>query len=255
MSIDQNPTNIQSSSSENIVPPSQANSESPELIKWQKTLLPFMRATLALIAMFFFIATIVQFYFLQKRIEQSPRLNLDSVLIQDNKNPQESTSKISKWEVLSLLEGHAIERRYHQAGMMLMARVWIMYLGFITGMILAIVGATFILGKLRESSSTLGADSVAGTFSLQTASPGLILSLLGTILMITTMVARPEINVIDVPLYITESFDLSNESLNNNDNIKSVLTEAEEALKAKGTEPTKKKLRSPEEILSDIDNK
>jgi hypothetical protein len=55
--------------------------------------------------------------------------------------------------ILSSLETNIVERRYHQANVSLMSRVWTRYLGFVTGMVLAMVGSIFILGKLREMES------------------------------------------------------------------------------------------------------
>jgi hypothetical protein len=49
--------------------------------------------------------------------------------------------------VAAVLEADALQRRYHQANANMLARVWTRQLGFITGMLLALVGAAFILGR------------------------------------------------------------------------------------------------------------
>jgi hypothetical protein len=64
------------------------------------------------------------------------------------------------------------------------------------------VGATFILGKMREPQTHIDAKSSWANVSLTTASPGLILVLLGTTLMITTILARVDVDVHDRSLYI-----------------------------------------------------
>ena len=43
-----------------------------------------------------------------------------------------------------------IKQRYHQANVLLMAGVRVRYPGLVTGMILALIGAVFVLGKIRE---------------------------------------------------------------------------------------------------------
>ena len=48
------------------------------------------------------------------------------------------------------LEQELVARRYEQANLMLSTSLWTRLMGFITGMILALVGAAFILGKLQE---------------------------------------------------------------------------------------------------------
>src|SRR5262249_54967656 len=106
--------------------------------------------------------------------------------------------------ILGVLESEIIGRRYHLAATLLAGRVWQLYLGFITGMILSLVGAAFILGKLREaeSESSIGSSSV--TVSLKSSSPGVILTILGVVLMITTIVNNQKIEVEDRPHYLME---------------------------------------------------
>jgi hypothetical protein len=173
--------------------------------RWQKRLLPFMVVVLSLVMLFFFTASAFQLYYLHQRIERSPELDLNPALGILESNPAGASEKdkleIGRWKTLSILEGNALQRRYHQANTLLMSRIWTAYLGFVTGMILALVGATFILGKLRESESQVDAGSQLWKFSITTASPGLVLALLGTILMITTMVSHYEIKVSDGQLY------------------------------------------------------
>ena len=173
--------------------------------KWQKKLLPFMVVVLSLVMLFFFTASAFQLYYLHQRIDRSPQLDLNPALGILESNPAGASEKdkleVGRWKTLSILEGNALQRRYHQANILLMSRIWTGYLGFVTGMILALVGATFILGKLRDSESQVDAGSQLWKFSMTTASPGLVLALLGTILMITTMVSHYEIKVSDGQLY------------------------------------------------------
>ena len=176
--------------------------------KWQKRLMPFMVTVLSVVMLFFFTASAFQLYYLHQRIERSPELDLNPVLVAIESNPAGASEKdklqIARWKTLAILEGNALQRRYHQANVLLMSRIWTGYLGFVTGMILALVGATFILGKLRESESKVDAASAAWKVSLTTASPGLVLAVLGTILMITTIMGRYEIQVNDGQLYTAE---------------------------------------------------
>jgi hypothetical protein len=146
----------------------------------------------------------------QRQIEDSPRITLDETLKPlgyDAREPPENKLIYAQWKTLSLLEAASVEKRYHQAGLLLTARVSVIYFGFITGMILALVGATFILGKFRDEPARIQAEGGAGETSkwrasLETASPGLLLAALGTILMLTTMLAHVQIDVKDGPLYL-----------------------------------------------------
>jgi hypothetical protein len=178
-----------------------------EVSGWQRRLLPFMVGTLAVLTLFFFVASLVQIYQLHRQIKDQPELKLEpahSMLeksIVGDPNMARTTLDAARWQTLTILEGNALERRYHHANMALMFGVWTRYLGFVTGMIFAMVGAAFILGKLREPNIRLDAGTSIWKFSVVTASPGLILALLGTSLMITTMVYRADIQVKDGPLY------------------------------------------------------
>jgi len=183
-----------------------SSTEPTKTIKWQKRLLPFMVGMIVLLTLFFLVASFYQLYYLHQRIEHCPQLNLEPALsVLDTEGfdlTQMDKLELARWKTLSTLEGYTLERRYHQANVLLMSRIWKKYLGFVTGMILALVGAAFILGKLREPTSTLGAETGIWKFSLTTASPGLLLALLGTILMITTIVTHKQIEVKDRPTYV-----------------------------------------------------
>lgn len=72
-------------------------------------------------------------------------------------------------------------------------------------MILALVGAVFILGKLSEDASELTATNSAGSMSLKSSSPGIILAALGVVLMITTIVTNHPIQTAGSPIFVGSS--------------------------------------------------
>jgi hypothetical protein len=180
--------------------------EAQKLWAWNRLLLPLMIGMVVSLALFFFIASIYQLYSLQETISGSPRLDLSPPLAEMTLPPEqtsvEAEQELRRWKVLSLLEEHVLQQRYHQANVLLMARVWVRYLGFVTGMILALVGAVFVLGKLRESRTELSLGSQGNQGKISTHSPGLVLASLGTLLMLTTLVIHHEIHVDDGPLYV-----------------------------------------------------
>jgi len=101
------------------------------------------------------------------------------------------------------MEEYSINRRYNQGGVLLMSRIYIKYLGFFTGMIPAIVGSVFIISKLKEDVSEIeGSIQDKTKFRLISSSPGIIFGILGTTLMMTTILTHSEINVGDMPLYL-----------------------------------------------------
>jgi len=92
-----------------------------------------------------------------------------------------------------------------------MARIWVRYLGFITGMILSFIGAIFVLGKLREPKTEMSVSGSVKTH-IATQSPGIILVLLGSIIMLTTILSHHQISVVDAPIYIPQSVNCNNKT-------------------------------------------
>lgn len=182
---------------------------SEKSVSWQRKMLPFMATMVGGLTLFFFLTSVFQLFLLHQYIREIPELQLftafDLITPKDVAGTIENRLELTQWKTLALLEAHALQRRHHQANMLLMARVWMCYLGFVTGMILSLVGATFILGKLRESQSSFEAQG-PWTVSIATTSPGLILAILGTLLMLSTIIIRPQIELLDSPLYIPFKF-------------------------------------------------
>jgi hypothetical protein len=156
------------------------------------------------LAVFFLVASLTQLIYIQHRIELAPPLDLRPALdmLKDTgvNSSERDRLDFARWQSLSILDGYALQRRYHQANVLLMSRIWTRYLGFITGMTLALVGAAYILGKLREPYIRMDAEGGA-KFSIITTSPGLVLTVLGTLLMLTTLTIQYEIKVDDAPTY------------------------------------------------------
>lgn len=174
-------------------------------LKWLAQMLPFITKLILILVVFFFSATIYQLFDLNSRVENSPKLPVEKYL-HDNVEAYDANYQ---WNTLIALESHALQQRYHQANVLLMARIWVRYLGFITGMILSFIGAIFVLGKLRESKTEMSVGGSVETH-IATQSPGIILVLLGSIIMLTTILSHHQIAVVDAPIYIPQSVDSTN---------------------------------------------
>lgn len=176
--------------------------------QWQTKLLPFMTSIIILLAVFFFVTTLLQMIYLQISIANSPQFDVNKSLsgleIDSAVNYQQKI-EVTRLRSLILLEDVALAKQYHQANVLLMSRLWISYIGFVTGMILAFTGAAFILGKIIEPVSTLDTASGENKLSFKTASPGLMLCLLGTALMLATIVVHHRIDVKHVAVYFRDN--------------------------------------------------
>ena len=165
-----------------------------------------MAVVLKSVSAIFLVLSLLQTNHVRTQIEDAPKLDLPdevrSVSCLGRTLTAGEQQACVRWKVLVQLEAYTVAHRYHQANSALIVRAWIKYLGFLTGMILAIVGAVFILGKLSEAPSNLAAEASGWKVSIASASPGLILAVLGTALIIATLLVNPPTGVTDLPTYI-----------------------------------------------------
>jgi len=170
------------------------------LERWQRRLLPLMIGMVVGLTFFFFVASFAQLVYLNGEISDAPRIEEGRFLGAPGERPV--VDDATRFRTLALLEKNTIERRYHQANVLLMSRVWVRYLGFVTGMILSLVGATFILGKLQEQMTSVEVKTSPAALTLQSASPGLVLALMGVVLMTVTIMVHQDILTTDSSVYM-----------------------------------------------------
>ena len=179
-------------------------------MSWQEKLLPLMTWMIIGLTIFFFVASFIQLYYLHQKIDNGPVISLPEAAAFNSGSIQTGKEldylQLMQWETLAALDEHTLNLRYHQANILLMARIWTRYLSFVTGMILCLVGSTFILGKIEVSPTVGKGGSEAFKFSIRTSSPGIILALLGTALMMTSVLVHNEIDVTDGPAYLHLKF-------------------------------------------------
>lgn len=196
-------------------------SDSERLTAWQHAARPLMTRIVVGLALFFFVASLGQFAYLNWELAHSPTLDLKSLL--DERicaagpggaamDPDECLAA-QRHRATVLLETNVVQRRYHQSNALLMFAVWSRYLGFVTGMILAVFGAAFILGKLAEPESQFGAAAPGGwKAEMRSTSPGLILAVLGVILIVTSIVTLHSLHTRDAPTYLMPGAALDDDS-------------------------------------------
>jgi hypothetical protein len=158
---------------------------------WQGRLLPFMVGTLGVLTLFFCAMIAWETYYIQSRMENAGQIDLRKAAMEEFRT-----------NAPFLLEADIIERRYHQASVAAMGRIYLVFLGFATGMVMALVGATFVLGKIREKETAIDGEAHSVKASLRSGSPGVILAFLGTVLMLSTIFSRTEISVTDQAVYL-----------------------------------------------------
>lgn len=178
-----------------------------QLVQWQKRLLPWMIAMPTLLIGAFIVIGTMKLNGFEKFAYRGDgdksTLNLPVPYANTMDSTLHQSTEYLKWYSLVKMEEFSINRRYNQGGVLLMSRIYIKYLGFFTGMILAIVGSVFIISKLKEEVSELeGSFQDKTKLRLVSSSPGIIFGVLGTTLMMTTILTHSEIDVKDMPLYL-----------------------------------------------------
>jgi hypothetical protein len=180
--------------------------------QWQEKLLPFMVRMVLGLTLFFFIASCAQLVYLHWTIKNGPELDLrpSSASFSATANVAEPQSlAAAQLQAMVDLEAYSLRRHTHYANVLLMARIWTRYLGFVTGMILALVGAVFILGKLQVAAADVNARVQMAELSIKSSSPGLILASLGVSLMFATIVTHQQIETTDTAVYLKGSTPLT----------------------------------------------
>ena len=180
---------------------------------WQRRLLPVMVSFLVVFAGFFFLASLAQVIYLHATLAEGPIVETGTQSSAITPAVEQDLDFLTYQTAIGL-EREALARRHHHASVSLMSKIWMHYLGFVTGMILALVGAAFILGKLREPVSEISTGASPATLSLKTSSPGLALAALGVLLMSLTIIARHETSVTDAPVYVRPANSGGNDATN-----------------------------------------
>lgn len=176
-------------------------SERRELAAWRKRLLPFLIVAITLMALFFFVTSLLQVGRLGEAVAYHPNDRIAAALaLYETKQPQDA--EYVRWKALVLLEEAALDHRYAQVNATLMLRAWTRHLGFLTGMILALVGSIFIVARLSEAETQLKSDAGGVKLAIVTSSPGIVLAVLGTVLMVVTLTVDFQFTTNDAPIYL-----------------------------------------------------
>jgi hypothetical protein len=180
-----------------------------DLKQWQSKMAPFMVAAVIVMGLFFAVATIWKFGEVETRLSKSSD-ELSAVVWTPKIQPQsfDEQMQLARVQAAYNLETDLIARRYEQANVAFLSRLWTRFMGFITGMILALVGAAFVLGKLETDKSEVEGTAKGMSVAIRSTSPGLILAVLGAILMGLTIALPVNVSVRDGAIYFGKpSFD------------------------------------------------
>lgn len=171
--------------------------------RMQRLALPVMIALLVGGAVFFAGTSLYELRALYARLEPpASRVDVSALASAPADAAPEAVIAARRFAVLAAMEAEAIDRRYRLANSVMLARVWTRQLGFVTGMLLAIVGAAFILGRLNDPPTELKGEGQGISGSLSTSSPGIVLAVLGSGLMAMTLAIPFKVETFDRNVYL-----------------------------------------------------
>ena len=179
--------------------------ERHRLWRWQERILPWAIGSILVMAVFFFVASLYQLFRLEQQFRYEPPA-WEAQLAEYEKKafPANAEQAIDfvKWKTITVMEQETTKRRYQQVNAAILTRVWTRYLGFLVGMIMALIGAIFVLAKLEEQVTKVSGEGQGFKGAFESASPGIVLAILGSVLVGITLVVPFEFSTRDVPVYM-----------------------------------------------------
>lgn len=142
---------------------------------------------------------------IQKRIATTGAVDLslertDSLVLSELGGP--TRMQYAQWRMLANMEQRGMDKRYDQAGLLVLSRIFTKYMGFLTGMIMAIAGAVFVVGRIKEDESRGSGSGTGWKVTFRTSSPGIIFGILGSVLMVFAITEHHSMEVDDQAQYL-----------------------------------------------------
>ena len=103
------------------------------------------------------------------------------------------------------LEIDVMAHRAQRSSALLSTRTWLRFMSLIYGAILTVIGAAFVLGRVRSSKIETTAEYGDFKASVISSSPGLILAFLGCVLIVVPNVSQQTISIDDTSSFIEKS--------------------------------------------------
>jgi hypothetical protein len=169
---------------------------------WQRKLLPFMTRSIVVMGLLFFISSSAQLYLMYLDLKTVSNV-AQRVVPGDGNGGGAKSEESLRWDGLVALEHETLARRHRVVNAALLHQACVLHLGFLTGMVLCLVGSVFILGRLQESTSSLSGEARELKLALSTASPGIVLVVVGSGLIYVTLSTRIDLNVHSGAVYVS----------------------------------------------------
>lgn len=168
--------------------------------QWQLKVLPFMTRAIAVMGLLFFLSSFVQIHLMHVELQTAPEVEEASASLDDLESP--AKAELMRWNALVTLERETLRAREQATNAVILRQASLLNLGFLTGMVLCLVGAVFVLGRLQEPATSLSGETPQLKVALNTSSPGIVLVVLGAGLICATLFHHYQFNLPDKTVYL-----------------------------------------------------
>jgi hypothetical protein len=158
--------------------------ERRELVRWQRQLLPFMKWFVILFGVVYFVVLLLDIWEMQRFLRELNSSHVSNQIFNqlEYAKDRDMNEQLQRRTDL-LLVANAVHKANRQNSVAILSRIAARQSATFTGMVLSFIGAVFILGKLTDRpKDDLGAGGSQWLVHLSSASPGLILVVIGAIL-------------------------------------------------------------------------
>lgn len=171
--------------------------------QWQRRMMPFMAVAIVFAALLFSVILVARFSAIATTLQDPPQAEIAIPWTSADAGPKswQEQKQLAQLQANFALEREIIARRYRQAAAAQSLRLWTRLMGFLTGMLMAIMGSAFVLGKLSGPDNDISGSASGASISIKTASPGIIMAVLGTILIGMTITTTVRTDVRDSAIY------------------------------------------------------
>ena len=170
--------------------------------RWQLTVLPFMTRAVATIGLLFFISSLLQIHLMGAELKMSPGVKPSFATPQSGFSA-ETRAELMRWNGLVALEHETLQARTQSINAVILRQASLLHLGFLTGMVLCLVGAVFVLGQLQTPVTSLSGEAQNTKAALTTSSPGIVLAVLGAGLIVATLFHHYQFNLPEKVVYLS----------------------------------------------------
>jgi len=176
---------------------------------WHQRIFPAISIVIVGLAILFIGTSLYHFSQISAYLQQSPDVDVEPILARALGTDKarldegfETGSYIPHWAGLLTLEAASMKKRHHQANALLASRLWLRYLAVVSGIVLVCVGSIFTLAKLQEGATHVEGEASTIKLRVASASPGLIMTMLGCALILTAVLHNPAITLQDGRSYL-----------------------------------------------------